>query len=462
MPNTPDPTAIQPIANTTASAANELQHVTEEMYKKNFELAEKNKTLSLLRKLDETIAGAVTDVKQIAQQVADDVATEAEFQGVAIYLYDKEKNALDRLAFSQTKVLKDLQEKLGQNVYRERVPLDISDSPFTKVLQEKKGYAVHDFATLLDKQGIDKKITTDTIKASFLYPLVARNEVIGLLVININDNESSLFQYQKDLIGRLVEIIGIAIDNALLYQSIQEANERLKGLDKLKDEFVSLASHELRTPLTAIKSYLWMVLAQDKDMGSLSEKQHKYLDRTYKASEELLALVGDMLDVSRIESGRMTITKSPVDMVALATDVVSQVMATAQIKHLQLSVQQQALQPVIADSSRIREVLTNLLGNSLKFTPENGSITISFIEKDNMLWTSVADTGKGIKSSDVGKLFEKFGMIAGNYLTRDTSQGTGLGLYICKKIVELHGGTIIVASKGENHGATFTFSLPLA
>jgi signal transduction histidine kinase len=260
----------------------------------------------------------------------------------------------------------------------------------------------------------------------------------------------------------LVEVVGIAIDNALLYQRIQEANARLKQLDMLKDEFVSLASHELRTPMTAINSYIWMML--DDKNGSINDKQKVYLQNALTSTKRLISLVNDMLNVSRIESGRMIIKQAPVNIEKIAEETITEILPTAQTQGLTVVVEKPAkpLPDVFADSDKIKEVIMNLLGNSLKFTPSGGKITISFSEKDDFVETYVTDTGQGIKEEDIPKLFKKFGMIEGNYFKTTPGQGTGLGLYIAKSIVELHGGNISVHSDGEKKGTTFSFSLKKA
>jgi len=188
------------------------------------------------------------------------------------------------------------------------------------------------------------------------------------------------------------------------------------------------------------------------------------LDRTYQSTERLINLVNDMLNVSRIESGRMTINFKPINIVQLASDVLNDVLPSAQNLHIAISVEQPTTPvPIVsADAEKIKEVFLNLIGNSLKFTPAGGKITVYFEQKDGMVFISITDTGKGIKAEDMPKLFQKFGMIEGNYLSMPTAQGTGLGLYITKHIVELHGGKITVASEGENKGTTATFSLKIA
>jgi signal transduction histidine kinase len=446
----------------------DLAHVTQEMYKKNFELAEINKTLSLLRKIDEIILTSVTDTYHIAQQVVDIVAAEADFKSAAIYLVENKTNTLNCIAVAKTEVMNKILSSIQKPFFTPIISLNEMSNYIAASVREKKMRISHTESDILIPYFTDWELQQiqkiDAIKSSLIYPLIARDTPIGALIINLGEDEASLFQYQKDLIDRLSGVISIAIDNALLYQKIQDANERLKTLDKLKDEFVSLASHELRTPMSAIKSYLWLILSERQDLGKLSDKQKEYISRVYQSADRLTLLVNDMLDVSRIESGRMSITQKPADIVQLAQDAIADVLPNAQNAGVTLSIEPltNPLPLVSLDTNKIKEVFINLIGNSLKFTPQDGKITISFEQQDSMILTHVHDTGTGIKPEDMSRLFQKFGMIEDNYLAMPASQGTGLGLYITKSIVELHGGKISVFSEGQGKGTTFSFSLPIA
>jgi len=212
--------------------------------------------------------------------------------------------------------------------------------------------------------------------------------------------------------------------------------------------------------MTAIKSYLWMAL--EGKGGLLNEKQKYYIQRGYNSVDRLIRLVNDMLNISRIESGRITIDLQATDLVSLAQEVVDEILPRAKEVEVTITLQKpESLPPVLADPDKIKEVLFNLIGNSLKFTPKGGAITVSFTEKDDFVETDVKDTGAGIVSDDKGKLFQKFGLLEGSYITNQTSthMGTGLGLYICRSIIELHHGEIKADSEGRGKGSTFSFTL---
>ncbi len=244
-------------------------------------------------------------------------------------------------------------------------------------------------------------------------------------------------------------------------KQLENANERLEEVDKLKDEFVSLASHELRTPMTVIKSYVFMLL--NKSTGDLTDKQKTYLERTLSSTERLINLVNDMLNVSRIESGKLIIEPVPTDIVKLVSDIVTELQTRAgEIGVNLLYIKPQSSLISNIDINRIKEVIINLIGNSFKFTPRGGSITVEVAQngKDFAL-IKVKDTGQGISSDNILKLFKKFSMVGNSHLTKEKGQGTGLGLYLSKSLVELHGGKIWVESEGEGKGSTFSFTLPI-
>lgn len=450
------------------SSSDELSHITQEMYKKNFELADKNKTLAILRKLDEIILSSVTDISQIAKQVADVVTTEAQFKAVYILLNDNDSKELKPVALSLDPTAQIGTAELQKKLMDYRIPLSQSNHFLINTITEKQAQTTHLVSDVFDHTFSSNEIEVIqknlSISLMLVYPLVIREESIGILVVCASEDETSLFQYQKDLISQLAGLVAVAIDNALLYKRIQDANQQLKQLDKMKDEFVSLASHELKTPMASIKSYLWFILFGGAKVGTLNDKQKMYAERAYNSVERLIKLVTDMLNMSRLEGGRIKLTLSSVDMFTLAKDVLTELSGNAQTRQVAVDLVQPEfdLEPVAADADRIKEVVINLIGNSLKFTPPGGKVTITFTKEDEHIKTSVTDTGKGITKEQMPMLFQKFGLIEGNYLTRSSaSEGTGLGLYLSKSLIELHGGKMEVSSEGENKGATFSFTLPI-
>ncbi|HEX8932137.1 MAG TPA: GAF domain-containing sensor histidine kinase [Patescibacteria group bacterium] len=436
-------------------STSEAERINQEMYKKSVELNERNKTLALLQKLDSIVLGSITHLNEIAQLVTSLLVADGGFENVTIFVLDQKNKALQRLAFSET-------PKAIQIPYFTSIPLAGNDNLVARSVNEKvKNVGVSPENILLSTADYAKPEIQEALantKSVHVFPLLVRNELIGVLVISLPEEDSILSDYKRGLLTRLSDSIGIGIDNALLYNEVQAANERLQQLDMLKDEFVSVASHELRTPMTAVKSYLWMAL--DGRGGELTEKQKFYLERAYTSVDRLIRLVNDMLNVSRIDSGRIDVRYAVIDIKKLTQEVFEEVMPKAKELRLDLVMNPDQVVPqVLADADKIKEVLFNLIGNSLKFTPQNGTITVSFAQKGNLVETTVSDTGTGIDAADISKLFTKFSMISNSYMADRPIQGTGLGLYICKSIVELHGGKIWAKSEGSGKGTQFTFSL---
>ncbi len=228
-----------------------------------------------------------------------------------------------------------------------------------------------------------------------------------------------------------------------------------KELDKMKSEFVATVSHDLKTPLTAIRGFADLVAMS----GSLSEQQKEFIGRIKEVTREMAALIGDLLDLGKIEAG-VEMEQVPCDLKALAVEVVHDLEFRAQEKKIVLEMQMPEKVPaVIGDPGRLKQVLMNLVGNAIKYTPEGGHVWIRISSEDGRLLTSVQDTGIGISPHDQKQIFHKFYRVR----TEETAhiEGTGLGLSIARSIVERHGGRIWVESE-PGKGSTFFFTLPLA
>lgn len=236
---------------------------------------------------------------------------------------------------------------------------------------------------------------------------------------------------------------------------LKDVSERSK-LEELKLDFVSLVSHQLRTPISAVKGYLASLL--EERLGGLSEEQKLYLERAYTSNERELEIVESLLNISRIEKGKVELAPVEFSAIELAKETAVSFSKIAQEKGLALKILESAeeIPKVHADRERVREVLENLLSNAIKFTQEGG-VSVSFEKTKTEVVTAVTDTGVGIPADAIEKLFTKFYRV-GQAPTVE-SEGTGLGLYISKSLVELHQGKIWVESE-VGKGSTFYFSLP--
>ncbi len=286
-------------------------------------------------------------------------------------------------------------------------------------------------------------------------PIKKRNKIKGVLIILRDitarkEMEERISQYSSELEQRLEEL--------------QQAYEQLKELDRMKDSFLSTVSHELRTPLTSIKSFSEILLTYESDQ----ETQKEFLQIINDESDRLTRLINDTLDLSKIESGQMHWETTLVDISDSIHAAVNNMASISSRMNLTVHVKQSSVHPKIwGDNDRFLQVMTNLLSNAVKFSQDNGEITIQSqtLEPDDerhlprRVQVSITDNGRGIAPQDQEMIFQKFTQV-GDTL-RDKPPGTGLGLPICKEIIEHYGGTVSVESQlGE--GSTFTFWLPVA
>lgn len=239
--------------------------------------------------------------------------------------------------------------------------------------------------------------------------------------------------------------------------SLAHANDRLKELDQMKTEFISLATHQIRSPLTAIKGYVSMI--QEGDYGDVSPQVSNALDVVKQSTDNLVTIVGDFLDVSRIEQGRMKYEISDFDLNQLVKEIVTEYKPNIEKKGLKTSYvfDKNDSYPVHGDRNKIKQVIGNIIDNSIKYTPK-GKIDISLIERDDKFLVKIADTGVGIPPKTMPKLFQKF--TRAENANEANILGTGLGLYVAKQMIEAHKGRIWAESEGEGKGSQFYIELP--
>jgi signal transduction histidine kinase len=301
----------------------------------------------------------------------------------------------------------------------------------------------------------------------------ARNRLVFILAIAFLVLYLSLFPIMRRVAGQLAarnrELHEQAAEREQLLENersaraeaeaiqrlLAEQNERLREVDQMKDEFVSLVSHELRTPLTSIRGYIELLI---EEAGELNPEQLRFLKVVDRNSQRLLELVGDLLFLAQVDAGKFTIEHEDVELASVVRESLEACKPIAEAKGIELRDSVEDVPPVVGDRARLAQVLDNLVTNALKFTPSGGRVAVSLAREADRIRLDVADTGIGIASSEQSRLFERF--FRSSTATENAIPGTGLGLSITKAIVERHGGRISVAS-AENEGTTVRVELPL-
>jgi len=286
-------------------------------------------------------------------------------------------------------------------------------------------------------------------------PLLSENEVIGVLTVT----RKAPGEFPPETV-RLLQTFAtqsaLAIQNARLFLEIEDKSRQLEAASQHKSEFLANMSHELRTPLNAIIGFSEVLT--DRMFGELNEKQEEYLKDIHASGQHLLSLINDILDLSKIEAGRMELELTDFYLPTAIDNALMLVRERAGRRSitLQTAVDVQ-LGQIQGDERKIRQVVLNLLSNAIKFTPEGGRIDMRAVPRDGFVEVSVSDTGVGIAPEDQEAVFEEFRQVG----TADRKvEGTGLGLTLCRKFVELHGGKIWVKSE-LGTGSTFTFTIPV-
>jgi signal transduction histidine kinase len=246
----------------------------------------------------------------------------------------------------------------------------------------------------------------------------------------------------------------IAIENVRLFKELENKSRQLEVASQHKSEFLANMSHELRTPLNAIIGFSEVLT--DRMFGELNEKQEEYLKDIYASGTHLLSLINDILDLSKIEAGRMELELTEFDLPTAIENALMLVRERAGRRSITLQTHIDGrLGQIQADERKVRQVVLNLLSNAIKFTPEGGRIDVGAVPKDGSIEVSVSDTGVGIAPEDQEAVFEEFRQVG---TVEKKAEGTGLGLTLCRKFVELHGGRIWVTSQ-VGVGSTFTFTM---
>lgn len=305
--------------------------------------------------------------------------------------------------------------------------------------------------------------------------LTSSNGLMGYLVLGDKVSGDAYSTRDVNLISVLANELAVAIENCVRFQEIQEFNEtlqrrideatqkltesnkKLHDLDTAKDEFISMASHQLRTPLTSVKGYLSMVL--EGDAGEVPAAQRKLLEEAYASSQRMVYLIGDFLNVSRLQTGKFVLETSSLNMAKLISEEMEQLKQTAAGKQLTLRFEAPENFPDLElDQNKIRQVIMNLIDNAIYYSKPGTTITIELLQAPGEIVFRVRDHGIGVPKGEQHHLFTKF--YRASNARRVRPDGTGIGLFMAKKVIIAHGGTVIFETK-EGEGSVFGFRLPI-
>ncbi len=287
-------------------------------------------------------------------------------------------------------------------------------------------------------------------------PLLRERRMMGALTV-WRKEAGSFSTEVVNLLQTFATQSALAIQNARLFREIEEKSKQVEAANRHKSEFLANMSHELRTPLNAIIGFSEVLL--QRMFGELNEKQAEYQEDILSSGRHLLSLINEILDLSKVEAGRMELEVTKFDL-PLAIENARTFVRERATRHgitLEVAVDER-LGEFVGDERKIKQILLNLLSNAVKFTPEGGRIELKARQADGSVEISVSDTGIGISPEDQETIFEEFRQVGADYAQK--REGTGLGLTLAKKFVEIHGGRIWVESE-VGKGSTFTFTLPL-
>ena len=296
----------------------------------------------------------------------------------------------------------------------------------------------------------------------------------GFMVLGIKKSGNAYLGQDETMLNTIANEVVIAIQNALQFEEIKQfnitlqekidaatkqlrsANSKLKELDATKDEFISMASHQLRTPLTTIKGYLSMIL--DGDVGKIKTDEKDLVQHAFDSAERMVYLIADLLNVSRLQSGKFVIDNKPTNLPQVVKGEVQQLKEQATNREINMNYIPPKEYPTLnLDETKIRQVIMNFLDNALYYTPKGGEVTVELSATGDSASLTITDTGVGVPKALQHHLFTKF--YRAENARKMRPDGTGLGLYMAKKVVVAQGGAIIFKSM-ENKGSTFGFSFP--
>lgn len=440
-----------------------LDSVSEQMYAHNQELAETNKMLSLLRTIDALVLESHASLKLVCEHITQAVAQATDFPFVGLFTRASHAEEQMRLYGWSGKdwLGKNLPPKTSQPIHLNTENTWFQEPGRSNIIS-LEGMSSESIAGLLDCSAaeVERALNHTPAKSFYAVKLMVRRRIVGVLVVGFLAPPDKIVEADTRLLDRLGESIGVALDNKLLFEEnhhvlhqLKQSNAKLRALDEAKDDFVSMASHQLRTPLTSVKGYTSMVL--EGDAGPINDQQKKLLTQSFFSSQRMVYIIADLLNVSRLRTGKFIMDKRPVNLAEVVEQELQQLQDTAASRNLTLDYKKPKKFPeVMLDETKTRQIIMNFVDNAIYYTQAGGHIDVKLIDKPHSIELRVVDNGIGVPRSEQSHLFTKF-YRAGN-ARKARPDGTGLGLFMAKKVIVAQGGVIIFDSK-EGKGSTFGF-----
>ncbi|HEV7576848.1 MAG TPA: GAF domain-containing protein [Caldimonas sp.] len=398
----------------------------------------------------QVISSSVADTQPVFDEILDSCERLFAASGLGIYLVGDD-GLLRSGGFRETADTLDIVRSVAGEFPR---PLEGTSTEIA--IRERR--VVH-FADVLADEGVPKPLLRIAAKnGSFsiaFAPMLWEGRGVGAIQVS-RSPPAPFSEKELALLKTFADQAVIAIQNSRLFNEIQAKSRELEMANKHKSEFLANMSHELRTPLNAIIGFSEVL--SEKMFGAVNDKQLEYLLDIHSSGHHLLSLINDILDLSKIEAGRMELDLATTSLPMLLDNCTTLVRERASRQGLVLALEvEDGLGDWVADVRKLKQVVINLLSNAVKFTPAGGRITLRARRLENAVEIAVVDTGVGIAADQQALVFEEFRQAGGDYLRK--SEGTGLGLSLAKRFVELHGGTMRVES-APGRGSTFAFILP--
>jgi signal transduction histidine kinase len=338
------------------------------------------------------------------------------------------------------------------------VPADPELSRAGRCIAERRVIEVADAAGPGSSEVSRKFAHAGEYRSFVIVPLVRQEVGIGCIALTHPEPGFKLTDKQLELLKTFAAQAVIAIENVRLFREIQEKSAQLEVANKHKSEFLANMSHELRTPLNAIIGFSEAL--SDRMFGEVNEKQLEYLKDIHESGRHLLSLINDILDLSKIEAGRMELEVSTFDLPSALSNAMTLIRERAQRHSINLGLEvDRELGEFSGDERKFKQIMLNLLSNAVKFTPDGGKVDVAARKLNGSVEVAVRDTGIGIAPEDQAAVFEEFKQVGRDRMRK--AEGTGLGLALTKRFVELHGGAIRLES-APGKGSTFTVSLPFS